>query len=280
MTARASWRGFLKVAELSCSVGLFAAVSTVERVSFHIVNAATGNRIQRQMVDEETGRVVERDDQVKGYRTGAGKYVVLEPEEIAAAIPESDKTLAVETFIPCAEVDPLYLDRPYYLAPGDDVAAGVFAVIRAGMEARSVAALARTLLFRRMRTLLIRPAGAGMIATTLSFDYEVASAEDAFADVAKIKIDPEMIDLARHIIAKKEGSFDPATFDDRYDAALAAMVKAKLAGKPLPKPRPRPKASVVSLMDALRQSAGRAAPARRRPAAKRRGTASPRRKAG
>lgn len=255
MAPRAIWKGVLKVAELSCPVALYTAASTAERISFHTLNRKTGNRVQRQFVDEVTGKPVEHDDQVKGYDRGDGDYIVLEPDEIAAAIPESDKTLDVSTFLPCDEIDDVFLDRPYYIAPSTAIASEAFELIRQTMAEQQCAALARTVIFRRMRSILIRPHGKGMIGTTLNFDYEVRSAQDAFGDVPKMKIQDEMLDLAKHIIETKAGEFDPKAFDDRYEAALAELVKAKMEGRKLkPKKLPAP-AKVVDLMEALRQSA-------------------------
>lgn len=255
MAPRAIWKGVLKVAELTCPVALYTAASTAERIAFHTLNRRTGNRVQRQFVDEVTGKPVEHDDQVKGYDRGDGDYIVLEPEEIAAAIPESDKTLHVSSFLPCDEIDDVFLDRPYYMAPGSPVASEAFELIRETMAEQQCAALARTVIFRRMRSILIRPHGKGLIGTTLNFDYEVRSAEDAFSDVPKMKIQDEMLDLAKHIIETKAGQFDPKAFDDRYEAALADLVKAKIEGRKLkPKKLPAP-AKVVDLMEALRQSA-------------------------
>lgn len=256
MAPRANWKGHLTLGDLSCAVALYTAASTSDRVSFHIINRRTGHRVQRQMVDAETGKPVERDDIVKGYELSSGDYVLLDPDEIAEAVPESDKTLALETFIPCNEIDTIYLDRPYYLAPADKVSAEVFDLIRHGLEAKSAAALARTVLFRRLRTLLIRPHGDGLIATTLNYDYEVRSASEAFADIKEFKIEGEMLDLAQHIINTKRGSFEPEAFEDRYENALQELVKAKIEGRKPPK-KPKPKeTNVVNLMEALRMSAG------------------------
>src|SRR5690606_15609366 len=141
--------------------------STSERIAFHTINRATGHRVNREFIDSESGKPVDREDQVKGYEVGPDDYVVLEPEELAEAVPESDKTLNVEAFIDCADVDRVYFDRPYYLAPADKHAEEVYALIREGMRAKNVAALARTVLFRRMRTVLIRAHDQGMIANTL-----------------------------------------------------------------------------------------------------------------
>jgi len=256
VAARANWKGFLKLGELSCPVALYTAASQSERIAFHMLNRATGHRVQRQFVDGETGKPVERDDQVKGYETGQGDYVTFEPDEIAAVVPDSDKTLNVERFIACGDIDDVYFDRPYYLAPSDAVGVPAFALIRDGMKRQQVAALARTVLFRRVRTVLIRPHDTGLIATTLNFDYEVRAADAAFEGLSKRKIDGEMLDLAKHIIETKRGRFDPSRFDDRYETALADLVRAKLAGKPLPKPKAVKQTKAVDLMEALRRSAG------------------------
>lgn len=256
MAPRANWKGFLKVGEVVCQVGLYTAASTSERIAFHTLNRATGHRVRRQFVDEETGEPVAADEQVKGYETGPGEHVVLEPEEVAAAVPESDRTMAVEAFIACSDIDDVYFDRPYFLAPSDPVAAESFAILREGMRAGSVAAVARAVLFRRLRSVLIRPHGEGMIATTLNFDYEVKSAKEAFADIPDIAIEGEMLDLAEHIIGTKTGRFDPKAFDDRYEAAVADLVRAKSEGRSVKPPRASKATRDVDLLKALRESAG------------------------
>ncbi|WP_439817531.1 Ku protein [Zavarzinia sp. CC-PAN008] len=255
MATRASWKGFIRLGALSCAVALHAAVSSSERVNLHMANRRTGNRLNRVFVDQETGRPVPREDQVKGYQKEPGSYVMLEPEEVAAVVPDSDKVLDVGDFIPCDQVDRVYLDRPYYLVPDGTAAEPVYAVLRDGMRRSGTAALARTVLFRRVRTMLIRPLDDGLLAHTLSFDYEVRPAAKALGGIPAFKVTDEMLDLARHIIETKAGSFDPATVDDRYDTALAELIQAKIAGKPLPKAPSRKPAKVLDLMEALRQSA-------------------------
>lgn len=256
MAPRANWKGVLKIAEVICPVSLYTAASTSERIVFHTLNRATGNRVERQYVDAETEKPVDREDQVKGYEVSDGNYIELTPEELKAAVPESDKTLAVSAFIGCGEIDDVYFDKPYYLAPSDRVAQEAYAIIRDGLREKKVAAIARTMLFRRVRTLLIRPHQDGLIATTLNFDYEVRAAADEFRDIPDLKLKGEMLDLAEHIIDTKMGEFDIAGFDDRYEAALAELVKAKIEGKKI-KPRKAPKEEkVIDLMAALRESAG------------------------
>lgn len=265
MAPRASWKGFLTVGALSCAVGLYAAASASERISLHMVSRRSGHRLRRQYVDEETGKPVENDAQVRGYEVSKGEYVTIEPEEAAAVLPDNDKTISISAFLPCDGVDTVYLDRPYFLAPVDPPGAEVFDLLRRGMAAQKVAALGEALLFRRVRKLLIRPAeeGGALLASTLSFDYEVRSAEEAFANVPEVKITGEMRELATHIIRTKTGRFDPDAYQDRYESALAELVRAKMEGKPLPKAPPRKEEKVVDLLAALRASAKAAAKAKK-----------------
>jgi DNA end-binding protein Ku len=167
MAARAIWKGSLVFGELVCPVALHAAASTSDRVSFHILNRRTGHTVHRVYIDADTGKPVEREDQVKGYETDSGKTVMLEPEEIASAVPDSDKVLHLEAFIPCADVNTLFFDRPYYLTPAEDAAETAFAVIRDGLAKRKVAAVVRAVLFRRVRSLLIRADDGALVAHTL-----------------------------------------------------------------------------------------------------------------
>ncbi|MBA4789217.1 MAG: Ku protein [Rhizobiales bacterium] len=257
MAMRASWKGFLTVGALSCSVALYAAASTSERIALHMVNRKTGHRLRRQYVDEETGTVVESDDQVKGYEVSKGEYVTLEGDEVADLVPESTRTIAVNTFLACTDIDTTYLDRPYFLAAVDAPSAEVLGLLAAGLADRKAAALGEAVLFRRVRRLLIRPGleGNALLASTLNFDYEVRAAEEVFRNLPTARIPDEMLDLATHIIRSKSGTFDPAALDDRYETALAELVRAKMEGKPLPKPAPRRTEKVVNLLDALRASA-------------------------
>jgi len=252
---RAQWKGFLKFGEVSCGVALYTAASTSERITFNTINKASGNRVNRVFIDSETEDPVPKEQQTKGFEIENGQYIVIDPEEVAATIPESNKTLEIEAFIPCSEVDDVYFDKPYYLTP-DKMGGDAFVALRDGMKRSKVAAIARAVLFRRMRTVLIRPHGKGLIATTMNYDYEVRSSKKAFEEMPKLKIEGEMLDLAKHIIATKKGQFDPATFDDRYEAALAELVKAKMEGKSLPKPKKVEVSKPNDLLAALRESAG------------------------
>lgn len=243
---RAQWKGFIKFGEVSCGVGLYTAASTSERISFHTINKKTGNRVNRVFIDSDTGKEVERED---------GQYIMIDPEEVAATIPDSNKTLTIEAFIPCSDVDDVYFDKPYYLVPTDRVSSDAFTALRDAMEKSQVAAVARTVLFRRMRTVLIRTHGKGLISTTMQYDYEVRSSEKAFDEIPNLRIKDEMLDLAKHIIATKKGTFNPAAFDDRYEEAVAELVKAKIESKAPPKRKEVKVSKPDDLLADLRESA-------------------------
>lgn len=255
MAARASWKGQLTIGSLSCPVALYTAISSSDRLSFNIINRKTRHRVEREFVDSETGKPVQREDQVKGYRLDDGDYLIVESEELASVVPEADKVLAVESFIGQDDIDKLFFERPYYLAPASGEDDEALSLVAEAMRAKKVAALAHAVLFRRYRTMLIRPQADGLIATLLNFDYEVRSAKDAFKHIPDLKIEGEMLELAGHIIGTKQGKFDPAGYEDRYEAALTELVKAKIEGKPLPAKKPRKEEKVVDLMKALRESA-------------------------
>ena len=280
MAPRANWKGSIKISELSIPVALYSAATTSERVAFHTINRKTGNRVRRQFFDEETEQPVEKENQVKGYEISQGQYVILEPKEIQEAIPESDKTIRIEAFLPCAEVDTAYFDKPYFLAPSGSIANEGFALLSEGMRREKVAAIGRAVLFRKLRTVLLRSHGPLLYAHTLHFNYEVRPATEIFDEVPDLKIEGEMLDLAKHIIQTKSGTFDPREFDDRYEEALAELVKAKIAGREFKAPKPPKETKVVDLMDALRKSAEAAGrPAPKAKAGKKKTEAAPRRKA-
>src|SRR3569623_2612569 len=220
---------------------MYTAASQSERIALHMGNRSSGHRLKRVYVVDKTDKPVDFEDQVKGYETSEGHYVVLEPEDIAAAIPESDKALRVDRFYACNKIEPTYFDKPYYLLPSTEIGNETFVLIREALRNRKAAAIAHAVLFRRLRPVLIRAHHKGLIATTLNFDYEVRSAKEAFKDITKRKNEPEMLELAEHILKTKAGKFDPEKFNDRYEKALTELVLAKIDGKkiiPLRPPKP------------------------------------------
>jgi len=254
MAPRANWKGYLKLSLVSCAVALYPASSSSSRVRFHTLNRATGNRVKRQFIDPETGEPVENDEQVKGYEIGKGSYVLVEEEDLEAIRIESTHTIDIESFVPREQVDVRYLEAPYYIAPDDKVAQEAFAVIRDAMLEKGRAGVARVVIARRERMILLEPLGRGILATVLRYPYEVRGEEAYFEGIPDLKLPAEMRDLAGHIIDTKAADFDPSRFEDRYETAVVELIRSKQAGQPVKAPEaPRP-SNVVNLMDALRRS--------------------------
>jgi DNA end-binding protein Ku len=257
MAPRAYWKGSLKLSLVSCPVVLYPASTAIEKTRFHMINRETGNRLKQQMVDAETGDIVEGDQKGRGYELSKGKYVEIEPEELEAVQIESNHTIDIDSFVPKAEIDKRYLNHPYYIAPDGKAAVDAFAVIRDAMKDQDRVALARIVLTNREHVIAIEPLGKGMIGTTLRFPYELRDESEFFEDIKSPKITKDMVELAGHILDSKAAHFDPSKFKDDYETALKALVKRKASGKTIkiPEPEERP-SNVINLMDALKQSLG------------------------
>jgi DNA end-binding protein Ku len=254
MAPRPNWKGYLKLSLVSCPVALYPATTTSERVSFRTLNRETGNRVRRQFVDEQTGDPVEADNQIKGYEVAKGEFIQIEDDEIKAVQLESNHTIDIERFVPRSAIDGLYLDSPYFLAPTDRVGEEAFAVIRDAMRAEKMVGLARVVLFRRERILMLEPRDKGIVATSLRYANEVHAASAYFDEIPATELPKQMLDLAKHIIEKMTGKFEPDQFEDRYENALIELIRSKQKGMPI-KPQPTHRqTNVINLMDALRRS--------------------------
>jgi Ku protein len=236
-------------------VVLYPASTTAEKTRFHMINKETGNRLKQQMVDAETGDVVESDQKGRGYELSKGEYVEVEKEELEAVQVESNHTIDIDSFVPREEVDKRYFNHPYYIAPDGKAGVDAFAVIRDAMKDKDRVALARIVLSNREHVIAIEPLGKGLLGTTLRYSYELRDEDDYFDDIKNPRISKDMIDLATHILDSKAAHFDPSKFKDEYENALKTLVKRKAAGKPVKavEREERPD-NVINLMDALRQS--------------------------
>jgi Ku protein len=293
MAARAYWKGSLKLSLVSCPVLLYPASTSVDKTRFHMINRETGNRLKQQMVDAETGDVVESDQKGRGYELKKGEYVEIEKDELEAVQIESNHTIDIDSFVPKDEIDKRYLNHPYYIAPDGKAGIDAFAVIRDAMKDQDRVALARIVLTNREHIIAIEPLGKGLLGTTLRYPYELRDEDDYFRDIKSPKISKDMIELAGHILKTKAAHFDPSKFKDEYENALKTLVRRKASGKPVKSAEREEKpGNVISLMDALKQSlkgkasAGRGArpaarrTAHRRPAKKAHRSAARQRKAG
>lgn len=255
MAPRPAWKGYLKLSLVTCAVELTNVVTHSERISFRVLNRKTGNTVKRVYVDAETGKPVGDSDEIKGYEVDEGAFVHIEEDEIEAVRVESSNMMSLDGFVDKSSIQQIYLDTPYYLSPADKVSQDAFAVIRDAMAARKKAGLARIVLYRRERPVLIEPLGKGMVLTTLRYDSTVRQPDMVFEDIKAVKTDKEMIELAEHIIDKKAARFDPSKFDDKYEEALLELIRAKKAGRKAPKAKAAARPSnVVNLFEALKQS--------------------------
>jgi DNA end-binding protein Ku len=278
MAVRAYWKGSLKLSLVSCPVLLYPATTSVDKTRFHMINKETGNRLKQQMVDAETGDVVESAQKGRGYELAKGEYVEIEREELDAVEIESNHTIDIDSFVPKDEIDKRYINHPYYIAPDGKAGIDAFAVIRDAMRNKDRVALARIVLTNREHVIAIEPLGKGLLGFTLRYPYEMRDEQEYFDDIPNPKISKDMVELASHILDSKAAHFDPSKFKDEYENALKTLVKRKAAGKPIRVSEPDEKPdNVISLMDALQQSlrgkasTKRGSPARRaarRPAKK------------
>ena len=252
---RAYWKGYLKLSLVTCPVALYPASSQAEKTHFHQINRKTGHRLRQQMIDEVTGKAVDKDEKSRGYEVSKGKYVEIEPEEIKAIQVESTHTLDIEKFVPVDEIDRRYFDRPYYIVPDGKAGEEAFAVIRDAMKDKGRVALAKIVLTNRQHIMAIEPMGKILLGTLLRYDYEVRDEKELARSLPSPRIPKEMLSLASHILDTKAGHFDPSEFKDEFETELKKLVKRKAAGKPIEyqEPAERP-SNVVDLMEALRQS--------------------------
>ena len=255
MAPRAYWKGSLKLSLVSCPVALYPASTSAEKTRFHMINTETGNRLKQQMVDSETGDVVESDQKGRGYELKKGEYVVIEKDELEAVQLASNHTIDIDSFVPGDEIDKRYLNNPYYIVPDGKAGIDAFAVIRDAMKDQDRVALARIVLTNREHVIAIEPLGKGLLGTTLRYPYELRDEDSYFDDIKNPRISKDMVELASHILDTKAAHFDPSKFKDEYENALKALVRRKASGKPIKAVERGEKAdNVISLMDALKQS--------------------------
>ena len=283
MAYRPTWQGHLKLSLVTCPVSLFTATNAAGDVHFNLINPKTHNRIKMITTDPETGPI-NRSDLVKGYEVSKGEYILLTDEEIKSVKLESTRTIDIERFVPAEDIDRIYWDNPYYLAPDGKMAQEAFAVIREALKKAGKIALGRIVIATRERILALEPRGKGILAYSLRSDAEVRKPEEIFSGIAAAKPDPDMVAIALKIIEQRAKPFDPSQFVDRYEEALKALIAEKKKGhKPVTAEEPED-TNVIDLMAALRASLGgkKAPPAKSKPArapAKKAAAAKPKAKA-
>lgn len=259
MAGRTFWKGYLKLSLVTCPVAMTPATTDSEKVRFHTLNRATGNRIVSEYVDGVTGDPVESEDEVKGYERGENDHVMLEDEELDAVALETTRTIDIEMFCPRDSVGWIWYDKPHYLAPNDKVGEEAFSVIREAMAATGVVGISRLVLYRRERAVLLEPRDRGIVLWTLRYGDEVRDAADYFGDLDDDEQDPKLMSLVTSLIEERTRSWSADMVDDPVQARLLALIRSKKrkGGAKPAKPKPEPPqtgGNVVNIMDALRKS--------------------------
>jgi DNA end-binding protein Ku len=255
MAPRANWKGFLRLSLVTCPVALYPATSDTEKVSFNQINRKTGHRIKYAKVDADTGEEVSSEDIVKGYKVDTDTYIEVSKDELDDIALESTHTIEIDEFVPKTDIDNRYLIRPYYLVPDGKVGHDAFAVVRETIRSMNKVAIGRVVLTNREHIIALEPLGNGLMGTLLRYPYEVRGEKEYFDDIQDVKITKDMLDLARHIVEKKSGSFEPEAFEDHYESALIDLINKKRSGiKTTAKAAPKTGGNVINLMDALKRS--------------------------
>lgn len=254
MVARPTWQGHLKLSLVSCPVALYTATTSANDVRFHLINPETNNRIRMVPTDPDAGPV-ERADLVKGYEVSKDEYVLFDDADFEKVKLESTKAISIDKFVDEADIDRLYWADPYFVMPEKGAGIEAFVVIRDAMKKQGKVALGSLVLRGKERQLALEVRDKGLVAWTLRAHDEVRDAGDYFDDIPKVEADTDMVEIATRIISQKEADFDPATFKDRYDDALKALIKSKTKGGKHLVEAPEPEdTNVIDLMAALRNS--------------------------
>jgi DNA end-binding protein Ku len=254
MALRSYWNGYLKLSLVSCPIQLFPAVSEQEKIRFYLVNRKTGNRIKYCKLDSETGEPVDDDAVVRGYEVAKHRFIEITDDEVKAIAVESTHTIEIEQFVPRNEIDELYLNFPYFIAPKGPVGSQAFAVIREAIRKEGMVALGRIVFTTREHVIALESRGKGMVGTTLRYPYEIRREAHYFNDIPDEKIQKKMLDLAVAIVESKAGHFRPEKFEDHYQKALKELIERKQRGERIERPQEFRQGRVINLMDALRDS--------------------------
>jgi DNA end-binding protein Ku len=285
--ARPYWSGQIQISLVSFGVKLFVATEAKSDIHFHQIDRKSGERVKHQKVlasaveqaPDEAADPVERSQIVKGYEYSKGQYVTIEPEELAHLRVPSKHTMEVTQFVDEADIAPEYFEKPYFVVPESDAQAEAFATVRKALVDTKKVAISKIAFGGREHVVAIVPAGSdahgGMMAYTMRYAAELRDPAEYFSDIKKRAVDADSLALAKELIKRKSGAFDPSKFVDGYEVAVKELVEAKLKHAPIPKDEAPAKKTgkVINLMDALRKSVSGKDEPEEKPAEKKRGLA-------
>lgn len=266
MPPRATWKGQIKISLVAFPVCLYNATSSASRVSMNQLHKGCHRRLKQQMICPEHGPV-ERADIEKGYEYEKDKYVIVEESDLESIKLETNKTIEITQFIDSSELNPLFLDAPYFVGPDGPMAEEAFRVIRDALSRSGKVGIGRVVMSNREHAVALRVEQKGFLLTTLRSSEEVRAAEPYFENIRESESPAEQLALAEQLIAARAKPFDAAQFRDRYQDALLTLIKAKIEGSTPVVVQEAEVGKVINLMDALRQSLGDAEPAKKPAAA-------------
>ena len=256
MPARSFWKGYLKLSLVTCPVAMTPATTDGEKIRFHTLNRATGHRIESRYVDAGTDKPVDPDDEVKGYERGPDDYVMIEDEDLETVALDSTRTIDIDMFVPADSIPWVWYDKPHYLVPDDAVGEEAFAVIRDAMASTKTAGIARLVLYRRERAVMLVPRDNGLVLWTLHYGDEVRETPAA-AHGSDSKADPKAKSLIAALIKDRTREWDPAMLADPVQDRLHDIIAAKQKGRKPAKKKPdsEPESgNVIDIMEALKKS--------------------------
>ena len=253
MPARPTWKGYLKISLVNIPVKVFPATDAAATLSFNQLHAECQTRIQQKRWCPKCEREVPNTDLVKGYEFEKGRYVVVDEEDLQKVRVESTRVINLERFTDDRAIDPIYLERPYYLAPDGPVARDAFAVIREGMQ--GMAGIGKVALYGREYLVKVQPREKGLVMYTLRHAAEIRSM-DAIDELGELPaaVKPDEVKLARQVMATFEGKAELEAYADEFQAGLREIIDAKIQGREIVAQEPEAPPKVVNLMEALRKS--------------------------
>jgi DNA end-binding protein Ku len=265
MAARATWKGFLKVSLVNIPVKVFPATESAATISFNQLHAECQSRIQQKRWCPQCEREVPHSELVKGYEFEKGRYVVVSDEDIQKVRVESTRVIDLAQFTDETEIDPIYVDRAYYLAPDGEMAASAFAVMREGMEGK--AGIGKVALYGREYLVAVRPHKKGLVMYTLHHDAEIRSIDEIEElNSVSTKVKPEEMKLAKQVVATFDAELNLKDYKDEYKEGLRRIIDAKIAGEEIIATEVADPPKVVDLMEALRRSLNAVSAEKKKPA--------------
>jgi DNA end-binding protein Ku len=265
MAARATWKGFLKISLVNIPIKVFPATESSATLSFNQLHGECQTRIQQKRWCPHCNREVPNSEIVKGYEFEKGHYVVLTEEDFEKVRPDSTRVIDLAQFADESAIDPIYVDRAYYLAPDGPVAAQAFAVMREGMKGK--VGIGKLALYGREYLVAVRPHRRGIVMYTLHHAAEIRSVDQVEElNAVSETVKPEEIKLARQVIGTFEGPLDLTHYKDEYREGLQRIIDAKIAGAEVVAPTEEAPPKVVNLMEALRKSLDTVSSAKKKPA--------------